>query len=150
MPGSKDDFRDGGVGGGDFRDDGLHDDDLRARFAALRREEEVKAPPFALPRSDFAARGLRWSAGTLIAGAVCAITIMVAVVLLQLMPSAPRGITSLPLASLSQWKSPTDFLLETPGREMLRSVPAIGVWQDSGRDSGPGKKHPRVRKQALP
>jgi hypothetical protein len=150
MRGGKDDLRDGVVGGGEFRDDDLRDGELRVRFAALRREEEAQAPAFALPRSDFAARGLRWSAGTLMAAGVCVVTILVAVLLLQLEPSAPRGITSMPVASLSQWKSPTDFLLETPGREMLRSVPAIGVWQDSAKVSGTGKKRSQVRRQDLP
>jgi hypothetical protein len=160
MRGGKDDLRDGGVGGGDLRggglrddglrDDDLRDDDLRMRFAALRREEEMLAPAFELPRGDLAARGWRWSAGTLMAAAVCAITITVAVVLLRLVPAAPRGSNSSPVASLSQWRSPTDFLLETPGREMLRSVPAIGVWQEPGKVSRPGKKRSQIRKRALP
>jgi hypothetical protein len=29
-------------------------------------------------------------------------------------------------ASISQWKSPTDFLIETPGRKPLRTLPRIG------------------------
>src|SRR6476659_5864137 len=33
------------------------------------------------------------------------------------------------VASLAEWKAPTDFLLETPGRELLRTVPEIGEWR---------------------
>ena len=29
-------------------------------------------------------------------------------------------------ASISQWKSPTDFLIETPGQKLLNTVPHIG------------------------
>ncbi len=32
------------------------------------------------------------------------------------------------VASITEWKAPTDFLLETPGSELLRTVPEIGQW----------------------
>jgi hypothetical protein len=30
------------------------------------------------------------------------------------------------MASISQWKSPTAFLIETPGQKLLKTVPRIG------------------------
>jgi hypothetical protein len=130
------------------------DDDLRARFARLRREEEALAPQFVV--SSRAASGLSpwWSAGKLIAVAVCLVTMVAAVVLLRLVPQGRERKVGQPVASLTEWRAPTDFLLETPGRELLRTVPAIGVCCDDGRASGPGQKsavvRTRKRKQALP
>jgi hypothetical protein len=48
-----------------------------------------------------------------------------------------------PAISLTEWKAPTDFLLETPGRELLRTVPVIGVWRDRSQQT----KRPQTRKQ---
>lgn len=125
-------------------------DDLRERFAALRREEEAQTPEFALPSPGWAGRSRRWYAGKLFAGAVCVATMVAAVFLLWLMPPKPEREPGKPFASLTEWKSPTDFLLETPGRELLRTVPAIGVWHDYNKASRPSQEHPQVRKQILP
>jgi hypothetical protein len=136
----------------DFRDDAFRDDDLRARFTKLRREEEAQTPEFAFPSPGWAGRGRRWSAGKLIAGAVCLGMMLAAVFLLRLVPLRPDRELGQPVASLTDWRSPTDFLLETPGRELLRSVPAIGVWHDYTKASRPiqRQKHPQVRKQVSP
>jgi hypothetical protein len=32
-----------------------------------------------------------------------------------------------PVVSITEWRSPTDSLLETPGRDLLKSVPKLGV-----------------------
>jgi len=134
----------------DFCDNDFRDDDLRARFAELRREEEAQTPEFAFPSPSRAWQGRRWSAGKLIAGAVCLATIVAAVFLLRLVPTNPEQKPGKQVASVAEWRSPTDFLLETPGRELLRTVPAIGVWHEYPKTSKPRQKHPQVRKQALP
>jgi hypothetical protein len=36
------------------------------------------------------------------------------------------------VASITEWKAPTDFLLETPGRELLRTVPRFGELKADG------------------
>ncbi len=130
-------------------DQDFRDDDLRARFAELRREEEAQAPEFAFPSPGWAGQGRRWSAGKLIAVAACLVTIVAAVFLLRLVPPEPERKPGKPVASLTEWRAPTDFLLETPGRELLRTVPAIGVWHDYAKTSKPRQK-PQVRKQVLP
>lgn len=109
---------------------GNHDDrDLRDRFAALRQEEEAQAPMFALPSPR--ALGRRWTPG-LMPIAECALAIAAAIFVLRFVALEPRR-PSAPVASLTEWRAPTDFLLETPGREFLNTVPAIGVkWGYTG------------------
>ena len=103
-------------GGGDS------DDMLRRRFALLRREEEQHAPEFARLWSVCAAarRQARWFAVT-----ACALIALLAFLWI-LSARRPKEITA---ASITQWKSPTDFLLETPGGELLRTVPEFGQRQ---------------------
>lgn len=55
-------------------------------------------------------------------GALAAVAVIVLAGLLLDQPAtAPR-----PLTSLSDWRSPTDWLLETPGDALLRSTPRVG------------------------
>jgi hypothetical protein len=133
----------------DDRDDDSQDQDLRARFAELRREEELQAPQFVFPSPGSTWQVRRWSTGKRIAGAVCVVTLVAAAWLLRPAPHRPDR-TGQPVASLMEWRSPTDFLLETPGRELLRTVPSIGVWGDRASASRPRQRHPQVRKQVSP
>jgi hypothetical protein len=125
----------------------LPDDDLARAFAALRRVEEEESPPFGrlwaaagsapgraaggaqtrpaasdscAPSSTDPARsplllGLRWAA---VAGAVLLSGWLMA-------RRVPPPLYA-PGPSLSEWRSPTAFLLRTPGRELLREPPALG------------------------
>jgi hypothetical protein len=111
----------------DLRKVGPGDDDLRERFTALRRAEEANVPEFAWLAPSGVRFGGRWSAGALIAVTVCLVVMAAAVWFLQ---SRQERRSGTPVASLSEWKAPTDFLLETPGREVLRTVPAIGLSRD--------------------
>ena len=132
----------------DLRGRDAAEQDLRARFAALRAEEEAQAPPFALPSPDFAAQRSRWFAGRLVAAAVCLLAMAAAVFWLQPGPHKPKRRGD-PVASLAQWKSPTDFLLQTPGRELLETVPTIGAWRDYAK--APRKpRRGQPRKKVLP
>jgi hypothetical protein len=133
----------------DYRNGDSQDEDLRTRFAELRREEELRVPQFAFPPPRLAGQDRRWGTGRLIAGAACVAALVAAALFLRFVPSQPAR-TGQPVATLTEWRSPTDFLLETPGRELLRSVPAIGVWQDYTGVSKPKQKHPQVQKQVLP
>jgi hypothetical protein len=126
---------------------GNNDDrDLRARFAALRQEEEAQAPRFALPATRAVRR--RRTPG-LIPVAECALAIAAAIFVLRFVALEPRR-PSAPVASLTEWRAPTDFLLETPGRELLRTVPALGGWSDSTQVPTTRPKHPQVRKKVQP
>jgi hypothetical protein len=128
----------------------FNDNDLRDRFAALRREEEAQAPDFVVLASGSAARRRRRPAGKMIVLATClAMMIAAAIFLLRPVLLKPKQGPGSPVASITEWKAPTDFLLETPGRELLRTVPAIGDWHGYDQTSG-SPKHPQVRKHALP
>ena len=126
-------------------DNDLHDNELRSRFAELRREEEAQGPAFALPRPNGMRHGSRLQPrlGRIAAVALCLAGIIAGVLFLQLLrPHVDRSPGKAPV-SLTEWKAPTDFLLETPGRELLRAVPEIGAWHDLGKR----QKHSQYRKQ---
>lgn len=99
-----------------------HDDeqDLRERFARLRRADGAQAPDFR--RLVDGARGARARprslAPALLAGGVIAAVGLAAIQRLAA-PPVERGPT------LSEWSAPTDFLLRTPGHELLFSSPGF-------------------------
>lgn len=127
----------------DFRNDDLRDDDLRARFAALRQEEAAQTPEFrVVPRRADHSR--RRSVGTFIAVAACLVAMVAGIFWLKVVLPQRDGNR---VASITEWKAPTDFLLETPGRDLLRTVPAIGSWHDYTQVSKPGKEQLQLRKQ---
>jgi hypothetical protein len=100
------------------------DNTLRRRFAALRREEDQQTPEFALLWQ--AGAGARRPQARWFAAAACALIALLAFLWIRSVQRRPDDKT---VASISEWKAPTDFLLETPGRELLRTVPEIGEWQ---------------------
>jgi len=104
--------------------------DLRERFAALRREEEAGAPRFGVRPVGRREAG-RWRmALVLVAAAACLVVIVAGGLWLRRpLPEAGKPIASGSAASITAWKPATDFLLETPGRAMLTTVPAIGSVQ---------------------
>jgi hypothetical protein len=99
------------------------DQEFRERFASLRREDAKRAPGF----ERLLQRSPRRSASHLgaLAAASCLLVAATVVTVLQLSHrSRPAPYDATP--SLANWRAPTDFLLDTPGRELLRSVPQIG------------------------
>jgi len=120
------------------------DHDLRERFAGLRREDETRAGDlrsFMRAARPIAKRsGIRaWFVG---ATCLAVIVALFAISAHYLRRHGPIG----PQTSITEWKSPTDFLLQTPGIEVLRTVPQIGEWPGSmgnraqPRESRAGKK----------
>jgi hypothetical protein len=100
------------------------DNTLRRGFAALRREEDQQTPEFATlwrSRARAQRRQARW-----FAAAACALIALLAFLWIRSVQRRPDDKT---VASITEWKAPTDFLLETPGSELLRTVPEIGEWQ---------------------
>ena len=90
------------------------DDDLRKLFATLREGDLRAAPAFDAPRAP-APRRWRGSAArwAIAAAAVASLAI--------LFWRPARQVA--PVPSLSAWRAPTDFLLKTPGFEMLTLGP---------------------------
>jgi hypothetical protein len=94
------------------------DRDLRDRFAHLRAEDRAGVPAF---RAPSAAARWSWSPRLVVAAAI----VLIALVLARPDATPPRLAHEVDLGAAA-WRSPTDFLLVTPGRELLRSVPTLG------------------------
>jgi hypothetical protein len=137
-----------------------NDQDLRDRFAALRRDEETRAPGFAAMSKPSTRQVRRRSPARLIA-ATTLLTAVIAVAL-WLSPAGwnhefwnrelwrPHRDQGSQVASITKWKSPTDFLLQTPGSELLRTVPDLGILQPEAETTTPGNKHAQARTKILP
>ncbi len=103
------------------------DRDLRERFLAARAEDERAAPSFAALLASAAARGgSRSRISRLVLAALAA------ALLLVLLPQPGRRPRPELEPSITEWRSPTDFLLRTPGREVLGAIPRFGGGGDPG------------------
>jgi hypothetical protein len=125
-------------------DAGLHDSALHNLFARMRQEEQQHIPVFASlwGRRTRVPRGkVRW-----FVAAACALIMVAAIFLLRLEQQKPQEVS---MASITEWKAPTDFLLETPGREMLRTVPEIGAWRGYTAEMARSAGRSQVRKKVL-
>jgi hypothetical protein len=124
------------------------DRDLRDRFATLRREETASPPEFERllrraprPRPEYPRIVLAATLGF-------AFTIAAILALrptFQVRRLVPGG-TAL---SITQWTPPTDFLLDTPGSDLLRTVPAIGVAPKLGSFPKPLPNRREVANKAV-
>jgi hypothetical protein len=96
------------------------DRDLRDAFARLRDAERRGIPPFRIPAQSpipFRARG-----GLRLAAAA-ALLLLIGYFIRDRnvhQPSIAETATS-----ISEWRAPTDFLLRTPGSELIVSTPRI-------------------------
>ena len=100
------------------------DQDLREQFSSLRREDAGRTPSFhrvlqKLKRTHSIDARLR---------ALIACLAIAATALPVFWNFHHRAATAPAIAApwLADWRAPTDFLLNTPGRELLRAVPQIG------------------------
>ena len=94
---------------------------LRDRFEELRTEERASSP--------------RWSAGVPAgarrrdAGApLRAVVLLAFVAVAMLFVQHDSGFTAadrVAAREITEWQAPTDFLLRTPGRELLNTTPSI-------------------------
>ncbi len=99
------------------------DPDLRAQFDRLKQEDALSAPLF-----SGSWEAARRSAGSprrplLRAAAVAAALVPVAIGLFLVQIHPPRQTVT---AQVSQWHSPTAFLLRTPGSPLFTSTPRFG------------------------
>jgi hypothetical protein len=99
------------------------DKTLREAFAQARREDAAETPAFAHVWEGARARRLRrrWPVFRLAIAGLAALAL--AVVLLR-RPTTP-SLESPRVPSIVDWESPTGFLLQTPGREVM-GTPALG------------------------
>jgi hypothetical protein len=100
--------------------------DLPERFASLRRDETARAPGFEQVLQRNRPRSIRL-VGLFAIAAAAVVTVVAATVFEISHTRGPRAIDASAL-TLANWRAPTDFLLDTPGRELLRAVPAVGAY----------------------
>jgi hypothetical protein len=100
----------------------MNEDWIRENFAQLRRADERQAPSFAETWEAANSRAGRHAEPAFrLATAAAAIVLLIgATWLVRGRPPAR------PAAQLSQWRSPTASLLETPGLQLLRTTPRLG------------------------
>jgi len=93
----------------------MNDDRLRNAFHELRRNETANVPSFQqiVERRRPRRRTIRLAFAVMLFFAVA----------LSVVPLLRRSPT--PNASITEWRAPTDFLLKTPGNELLTSVPDL-------------------------
>jgi len=95
---------------------------LRQAFDTLRRHDELRVPSFdgIVRRRAIPIRHRR-----IIRVAVSALTVLLAIAALEVWhPYGPRNQRSSAQFILA-WRAPTDFLLHTPGSELMSDVPQI-------------------------
>jgi len=98
------------------------DTDLRARFHELRNEVNSSAPPFAVkPAAQIKRLPVSWALGTV--GATVALALLIWTAVFRNGPPAESFID----LSRVAWTAPSDYLLDTPGMELLRSLPEIDI-----------------------
>jgi hypothetical protein len=102
------------------------DRDLARLFEELRRADEASAPPLkdVLGR-ERAGRGAPARVALFRFATLTAL--LVAAALAAVLIRRPAGETAdrEPPVTLAQWKSPTDWLLRTPGSELLDELPTL-------------------------
>jgi hypothetical protein len=92
---------------------------LRTRFANLREEDKSAAPQF----GRTVAGGVFSRRRPVIPIALAAMPVLAIVVMLAVRTHRPAD--KLP-RDLAAWSSPTAFLLETPGKQLLNQTPRLG------------------------
>ncbi len=101
------------------------DCELAERFAELRQEVQRAPPPFD-PRA-YRGAGRRTSARTTwIAMALAAAALLIVAVDVTRRRASPMPSVAVDLDA-THWRAPTDFLLATPGVELLRDIPELGT-----------------------
>jgi hypothetical protein len=111
----------------------MDDSDLRKLFQEAREADEASAADFHTIRRRAAegqatSRRLRWGLIALPAAAALAVGLGLLVAGRGSDTPSPEAVPSeVSALTLDEWTAPTDFLLETPGRELLGQFPPIGA-----------------------
>jgi hypothetical protein len=95
------------------------DEDLTGAFEDLREHDARTAPPFAAVHEAALARGRARRHRSWFPAAAVAAIVLVTLFALRARPAYP------PAPPLSQWRSPTAFLLESSGDRLIKTVPSF-------------------------
>ena len=95
--------------------------DLRERFARLRAEERSGVPRFVW-ESPGRKHRLAWR---LIAATAALLLAVIMTITIRSRPTRFSDSDRAVVRSVAEWHPPTDFLLRTPGSEMLTTTPRI-------------------------
>ena len=96
------------------------DNRLRTHFANLREEDQSTAPPFDRTAAAAPAFSRR---GSFVRIAFAAMPVLAIAVMLAV---RTHRSTDAVARKLAVWSSPTAFLLETPGKQLLNQTPRLG------------------------
>jgi hypothetical protein len=96
------------------------DHDLRSRFAALAEELRAATPVLARDRIDAHRSRLAARRARLARYSVGGLTTLVAAAAVAVAMWTESDVRELPITN---WVAPTDFLLHTPGTDLLGSMP---------------------------
>ncbi len=102
---------------------------FKALFDELKQFDERSTPSFAQFWAEAVShRGRTKRIGFRIAAAFAALVLVFGalVVLMRPFSHTPLPETREMVASISGWHSPTDFLLQVPGNQLLKNVPHLG------------------------
>jgi hypothetical protein len=104
---------------------------LEQTFAALRRQEQDAAPTFAAlwhvaEERRRSRRAGPWRPLFLAATATAAGLLAILLALWRVSPRLTPALPAAGIPAISQWRPATDFLLQTPGRELLGEAPILG------------------------
>jgi len=92
----------------------MNDEQVRGSFAELRRFEGQRAPRFDRMWARSASRRrLSW--------AFAFVTLLLIVLTASVLYRSHKTLQP----AISAWRAPTDFLLQTPGRQLLSSIPDL-------------------------
>ncbi len=112
------------------------DGELREHYQRLRRQDERLARPFSPLRQGARPQARTRNRGQLrhlLAAAALGLAVAAGVgALLWLRPRLAEP-SAAAIARLSQWRAPTDWLLQTPGSQLLRGVPRLGASPFGGK-----------------
>jgi hypothetical protein len=100
------------------------DSNLREQFASLRDADAASAPSF--EGVIGVARRRSNDAGWRVAIAACILMVAVGGVILRVSHPGEAPTTRASAPTLADWRAPTDFLLDTPGRKLLHTIPDFG------------------------
>jgi hypothetical protein len=102
------------------------DSDLREIFSVLRAEDRHLGTSFRAVLERSRSRGRATSRRWVAAASLAAVGTVIVVALVNTMNRPSPRLWMQPSLSATSWRAPTDFLLETPGRELLGSMPSLG------------------------